>query len=179
MLPVGAVDIDPIAVWETRYPYEESIHSQDQLLRDLRHSVGSDLVVGKHIVEIASIIDKLPTETAGRYRNWALSPTSYRYGAEAHYQKRLLHLLLRLSESGFPIDDIEDVVCARQTIHPSGFNATPRIARLSGVSFVIVPAPTTYWLYGICSMIADLGSGVNGGAKVGQCGGVKTGQYWR
>lgn len=151
--------MDPIAIWETRYPYEESIHGQEKLLLDLRREVGSANVIQRHLGEISSILDRLPAGTSSRYRSWVTAPGSYRYGAEAHYQKRLMALLLRLADSGFPIDDIPEVICARQTIYPSGFNATPRIARLSGVSFVIVPAPTTYWLYVICTMIAQLGTG--------------------
>lgn len=148
---------DPIACWAERYVYEEPIHAQREALAELRRAAGSEHAIARHVKEIALILDRLPGPVADRYRPWAETPSSFNYGAEGHYQKRILHLMLGLHEAGFPVGDVRESVWARQTIHPSGFNATPRIVRFGGFSYIVIPAPTTYWLYAICSMIAACG----------------------
>lgn len=150
---------DPIAAWAERYKVEEAIHAQSEVLDNLRSMPSTQAAIASHIEDIAKVLATLPEELAARYQPWATARASYNFGLEAYYQRRILSLLGGLSAAGtaFPAD--MEVLCARQIINPSAFNGSPRIARTGSVSYVIFPAPTVYWMYAICTMIADCAAG--------------------
>lgn len=150
---------DPIGTWAERYKVEEAIHAQSEVLDNLRSMPSTQAAIASHIQDIGRVLATLPAELAARYQPWVTAQASYNFGSEAYYQRRILSLLGGLSAAGTALPAGMDVLCARQLINPSAFNGSPRIARTGCVSYVIFPAPTVYWMYSICTMIADCAAG--------------------
>lgn len=136
----------PDALWQIRYPFEESIAQEHDFLRELRKGVFAAETIAKHIAVIRPLVERLDL-TRQRAYAWARHQEAYAFGPEAFYQARLLTLLGDLQRAGQPLPSPDHVVCARQLISPAAFNGTPRIATIGNVSFVIFPAPAIGWLY--------------------------------
>ncbi len=120
---------------------------------DLFEALRDPDALGRHLVDIAKILDELPPDVAAPYAGWVTRADNYRFASEGFYQFRILKWLANASRAG-RIDTQTPVFLARQLIRPSAFADTPRIKHVGGTAFVLYPQAAIYWLYEFMTLIA-------------------------
>lgn len=152
----------PVEFWRRSvYPVLESIAGETRLLSEFRAGLDNDRAIAGHIENMGRALERFPTGRRAAYEGWCLDRGSYDYGSEAYYQSRLLSLLTFVQSETDRHRLFAEEFCARQTIRPAAFSASPLINRIErrSLSYIIYPASMVAWMYTFFEAVAAIANG--------------------